>query len=207
MRKKEEKYLDKGIYDHPQVSGYLSLRQFIMVEQDGKRCVLLRFSNEAPFEINDVEFMLKQLDSRGETVDVVKVRYKGLHIGAGTMYAPSKGIVVKKECVDFVIQMRYVVSDQYKYVFKNGQVTPRYDTRGYADPPKYRKTKRSGVDSADIKNRYSGGGKFYGFIAFITFVLIIGMLALIMFKVGGTARPDVLTDVSNSSENLTFLTE
>ncbi len=180
MRKHEKNYIDKGIYSHPQLGGYLTLKQFILIEQDKKRCLLLRFANESDLEINAARFILKQLNSDGEEIGRVDISYKDISIASGAMYSSEQGIVVKKECVDFTVQMVSVVSGDYRYVFENGTVTAHYDRRGYGE--RVRKDRKRGSAEISVRSKYKGGGRFYGFIAFVALVLAVISLLLVIYN-------------------------
>ncbi len=191
MKKNNKKnYIDKGIYSHPQTGGYLSLKQFILIEQEGTRCLLLRFANESDFEINGARFIVKQLNSNGEDIGRVDIDYRDMALSAGQMYAPEQGIVVKKDCVDFTVQMVSLISGDYKYVFENGVVNASYDPRGYNDKP--RRERKRGSAAKSVKQTYRGGGKFYGVIAAVSFLLVIGSLVFVIYQSSeGMARDDL----------------
>lgn len=177
--RKEEKCLAKGIYSHPQVSGYLSVKQFMIIEQDGKKCLLLRFANEASFQISQVEFVLRQLNSKGDEISASVMKYSDLRIKVGGMYALEKGIVLKQECVDVVVQMISLVGGRYKYKFKNGIVTAHYDKDGYGVRETHNTWHRS--NSVEVSSRYSDGGQSHRGVAFLSLVLIIVSLVLVIF--------------------------
>ena len=40
MRENKE-YYEKGFYNHDQIGGFVSVKQFILIEKDGKRVLLL----------------------------------------------------------------------------------------------------------------------------------------------------------------------
>ena len=191
MKKNNKKnYIDKGIYSHPQIGGYLSLKQFILIEQDGKRCLLLRFANESDFEINAARFIVKQLNAEGEEIGRVDMEYREMDLSAGQMYSPEQGIVVKKECVDFTVQPIWLVSGDYKYVFRNGTVNASYDPRGYGE--KQRADRKRGSAGISIRQSYRGGGKIYGVIAAVSFILVIGSLIFVIYQSAeGMARDEL----------------
>ena len=196
--KKDEKYLAKGIYSHPQVSGYLTVKQYIIIEQDGKKCLLLRFANEAEFVINAAEFMLKQLNSKGEIIETSRVRYDTLSIPAGEMYSADSGIVIANECVDVVVQMVSLVGGKYKYSFKNRVVTVHYDRRGYGE--RKSETKQRKPNSVTVKKNISDNARSNRLIAFVSVVIIIVALAIIICgRVFGH-------DDKKQNENNTFTT-
>lgn len=166
-------FLDKGVYSHPQIGGYLSVKQFMVVEESGKRCLLLRFINESEHQINAVEFLLKQLDSNGKEIGNVRIKYSDLAIDPDRMYVASNGIVIDDACVDFVVQMISLVSENYKYKFHNGQVTIHYDNRGYADKREVLRDKSYGVSKADVKRKTASSVWCYRLIALLSIVSVI----------------------------------
>ncbi len=186
MKRNEKNYIDKGIYSHPQIGGYLTLKQFILIEQDKKRCLLLRFVNEADFKINGARFILKQLDSDGQEIDRIDIDYNDMKLAPGQMYSPNQGIVVKKECVDFKIQMLYIASGDYRYIFENGTVTAHYDKRGYSENEK--KRSRRGSMDVSIKSKYNGGEWMFGFIAVISMLLVVISFIFVLSNADNVAK-------------------
>jgi len=180
MKKNAKRYIDKGIYSHGQLSGYLSVKQFMVVDQDGKHCLLLRFANEADFEINAVEFMLTQINTHGETVGTIKIKYSDLNIGAGEMYSPDKGIVVKADCADFTVQILSIISGKYRYVFKRGLVTAHYDRRGYENGICAVHV-HDGEGRSETQKKYYSRGILYRLVAVVSLILVFVSLGLTIF--------------------------
>lgn len=165
----EEKCIKKGIYGYPQLSGYLSVKQFMIIERRGKKYLVVRFANEADFIIKDAKFILKQLNSKGEVIDETKLDYLGLNVRAGEMRVPTERIALKKDCSDVVLKLVSLVGGRYEYRFKNDIVTVHYNKNGYG-----KKSIRSkGSSQLDVERRYSGGGKFYKRIAVFAFFLSV----------------------------------
>lgn len=175
----EDSIIAKGIYARPQNSGYMSLKQFIIMELHGKKCLLLRYENEAAFEITQSEFILKQLDSKGEVIDVATLKYKKIAVYPGQTFAPREGVTLKDECFDFIIQPVSLVGGKYLYKFDNDVVTAHYDRRGYGERMAYKKNKEE--NSVTVSRRYSGdGGGFNRKIAFVSLLLVTVFLAIIL---------------------------
>lgn len=171
-RNKKNNSLIKGVYGHPQVSGYFVVKQYMVLEQDGKRCLLLRFVNELTTTIQTVEFTVKQFNAAGKSIGKLKIKYTGLSVKGGELYVPEQGIVIQDECVDFAIQMKYIISENVKYLYKKGIVTSHYNPRGFEE--KQAKVSAS-KNKVGTKRRYWGGGKIYVGIAWISFVLMLLM--------------------------------
>ena len=175
---KNRNVLDKGTYNFHQEGAFLSVKQYMLVEREGKRCLLLRFMNESNLLIQAMEFTLIQLDGDGKVISTDRMRYDDLSVRPAREYALKTGIVLKPGCVNFRVQMAYAISGEYKYVFKNGQAVEHYDPRGYdlRQSTVYRKSTLS------AKRKYSGAGRLYGFIAFVGILLILAACALAVVK-------------------------
>ena len=173
-------YLMKGVYDHYQLSGYLTVKQYMIVEQDGKRCLLLRFENEMSKTISAFAFDVKQLDAAGNEIGTIKLQYSDLQITGGFLYCPEKGIVIEKNCVDFVIRMRYVICGRIKYRFRKGRATAHYDLRGYADPMP---SSAEGEKRRVVVNRQPTlKRKYFGWLSFVAFVLVVLAFAFLIYR-------------------------
>lgn len=164
----------KGEYIHPQVKGYLTVKNFMFVRREGKRCVLLRFENEANFRIESFAFTLIQLDAYGKRLGKIKLFYDDVDVPSARTFSPERGIVVNEKCVDFYVQMSYVISGYYKYAFKNGEVSPCYDPLGY---------ERKRYDGAHrlkqkVKARFFAKNKFHRTVAVLAVLLVVCAVAL-----------------------------
>lgn len=164
--------LEKGLYNHPKISGFLSVGQFIFTHKEGKKCLLLRFVNEAEFRIDGVEFTVIQLDLYGKKIGRTKIKYTDINVAPDSTFAPERGIIVSEKCVDFYVQMRSVSSRSYRYVFKNGEVASCYEP--YADEEsEYRE---SGGERT-VKARFFGGGGIRRFITVVSALLVCAAIA------------------------------
>ena len=178
MKKRKENYLVKGEYTRFQPRGFLAVKQYMFIEQNEKRCLLLRFENEMSLTITEAEISVTQLDAQGNEIgENIDIRYDGISIEAGRTFSTERGIVVDDSCADCRVQVRYVICGNMKYDVKNGQVTGHYDKRGYEadDILKTSAKKRS----SKIKCRYKGGGKFYKLVAIVSLLLVIFALLFV----------------------------
>lgn len=196
--KSKKQYIDKGIYSHPQIGGYLTVKQFLLVEREGKRCLLLRFANESDFVIDRAEFTVKQYNAAGKMIGSVNIKYDGISIAVGDMFAPKNGIVVDETCVDFIVQMSYVGSGCYKYIFKNGSVIAYYEKAQKTDKRRVGKN----TSKVTVRQKYRGSGKMYGLLAFLSFVLVIGAFVYVVYDTYKPEEPEETAAESIGAENV-----
>ncbi len=176
MKKQKQTFLIKGLYGHPQTHGYFTVKEYMMLEREGKHCLLIRFENEMKSAVSELSFTVKQINAAGKVIGRIKLHYSDLRILPGQRYCTEQGIVLNEECVDCVIQVKYLIASNVKYVFRRGMVTEHYDPRGYEKTEKKRKRK----SHVTIRRRYMGGGKYFGWIAFLSFVLVLVFVCLVI---------------------------
>ena len=173
---KKKKYMVAGEYDHYQLGGYFTVKQYIMTVREEKLCLLLRFENQMNTRVEAAEFVVKQLDSEGKLLGNIRIHYSDLRVEPGQLYCPDKGIVLHDDCTDFVIQMKYVISERTKYSFRNGVATAHYDIRGYEK----KKSGTSHKSRVTIRRKFDGRLKCFGWIAVVSLILTaVIFLALI----------------------------
>jgi len=175
--KENKGYFKKGFYNRKQIEGFPTLKQFILLEKGGKRCLVLRFANETEIRVDHMKFVLTQLNAQGKVIKKSKVEYRHMRLYPEQTYAAQSGIVVMDECVDFRINILYVISDKYKYVAGHGKAVATYDIRGY--------------DGSPAMGRRNGGTKIqtvrispavYKLIAAFSLVLVVLSCCFVFFR-------------------------
>ncbi|MBQ8350607.1 MAG: hypothetical protein IJY20_01000 [Clostridia bacterium] len=118
--------LAKGFYRYAQNSEFVSVKQYMFVRARGKKCLLLRFSNDMGYDVTLLRFTLVQLNADGDVIQRTPLCYNSLHVNAGTAFATQRAIVVDEACTDFKIIFHEVGSGCYRYVVKDGNVMVYY---------------------------------------------------------------------------------
>ena len=177
MNTKIKGNIEKGVYAHNQVEGYISVREFIILEQEGKRCLLVRYANNSELEVNRFDLVLTQMDVNGNEIKRDKFRYNDLALASGELYSPEMGIVIEDNCADFTIKILSFVSGQYTYAYRRGQITAHYDIKELAGSP----ADDSPYVGVNIQQRNFSGRKFYKFIAVASLALAFLSLVYVAF--------------------------
>ena len=130
MKKKNERtVIEKGFYNHPQKSGRMQLKQYIIVREAGKKCLLLRFLNESDIIVTGMQITLTEIRSHDKEPKNTKVTLNGIKVRPGETYAVANAIVISDDCVDFTINISNISSRGYNYHESGGKLVSRYDPR------------------------------------------------------------------------------
>ena len=122
----EKQIISKGEYRHYQIDDFISVKQYIFLRAEEKKCLTLRFTNSLGCKVNAFKFLLIQIDIQGNVIGKKKIKINNIIFEDGSDYTSSKGIVVDEKCVDFKIQMLCVYSERYRYKLKNNKVAIYY---------------------------------------------------------------------------------
>lgn len=129
----ERQIISKGEYRHYQIDNFISVKQYIFLRVDGKKCLTLRYTNSLGCKVNAFKFLLVQIDIKGNVISKKKVRVSDIVFANNTDYTPSKGIVVDEKCVDFKVLMLCAYAGRYRYKLKNDKIALYYVPHKYWD--------------------------------------------------------------------------
>ena len=116
----------KGFYHYKQPSELVSVKNYIFTRKAGKKCLLLRFSNDLSHTVDSMRFTLRQMDATGKVIDETEVAYADMDLLAGASFVSQKAIVVDEFCTDFRVYVNEIRSGRYKYTVDNGAVSVNY---------------------------------------------------------------------------------
>lgn len=122
----EKQIISKGEYRHYQIDDFVSVKQYIFLRAEEKKCLTLRFTNSLGCKVNAFKFLLIQIDIQGNVIGKKKIKINNIIFEDGSDYTSNKGIVVDEKCVDFKIQMLCVYSERYRYKLKSNKVAIYY---------------------------------------------------------------------------------
>lgn len=123
----ENQIISKGIYGYSQIDGFIAVKDYIFTRIQGKKCLLLRFTNYADYVVNSMSFTLIQINSSGEDIGHIEMNCSKLDIRPGQNYACENIIAVNEYCSDFKVVFSSVCSDNYIYMVCDGRISVRVD--------------------------------------------------------------------------------
>ena len=121
-----QQQISKGFYKYAQINDFITVKNYIYLRQNEKKCLLLRFANDSDFTVDSLEFVLIQLDSNGKVISKNNVIYNDMKLKSGEMYVENSAILVDEYCSDFKVVILRVLSGEYVYTLKNGRVIVNY---------------------------------------------------------------------------------
>ena len=169
MLSKRYNIIDKGFYSHSQSSRCISVKQYIIVKENSKKILLLRFWNGSDLSINGMEIVLTQIGFDKQVIDTSVVKIDGMKFSPGETYTTDNGIVINEKCVDFKVFIRYLKSGAYEYYELGGKTVPKYNPK-----PKVNKRSRA-YGSVFISKRKMFSSKLAAFVAVL---LILGFVGI-----------------------------
>ena len=168
----QRQYISKGFYERAQISDLVSVKEYIFVRHNEKKCLMLRFSNELNYVVNVMEFSVVQIDAAGKILETTKIKYSDLNFMPGTTYVDSSMIVVNEFCADFRIVFTEIISGRYKYTVRNGRYTVDYIKAEVPIIKNSSKTKR--IKRFSIRPRRVETPRFAAFLAtLVAFLLVL----------------------------------
>lgn len=118
--------ISKGYYSYPQSIEQITLKQFMFALKNDKKCLLLRFSNNEENPINGIDFLILEMDSRGNKIGEQLVKAHDIYCAGGDNFSINEDIFINENCTDFKIQIVAADFGDYKYSFKKDNVSVSY---------------------------------------------------------------------------------
>lgn len=122
----KQQFLSKGFYQYAQVGNPVLVKDYIFARQEGKKCLMVRFSNELEYTVDAMAFTVIQMDAAGKVLANTDIQYVEMNFCPGGTYVSDAGIVVDEYCTDFRIVLSAVRSGQYEYVPHGSHTAVRY---------------------------------------------------------------------------------
>ena len=122
----EQNMLSKGVYSNTQLRDFVSVKNYIFLRHDGKKCLLLRFSNDSEAAIDAMSYTVTQMDMKGTVLEKTRVSEQTHGFLPGNVHAAEKALVVREDCHDFRVSFHEARSGRYLYTVRNGRITVTY---------------------------------------------------------------------------------
>ena len=144
MSKKD--VISKGKYRFPQPGGAVSVKDYIILREEGKKYLLLRFLNERNEKVDALTMRLTQMDGSGKKISSEIIPLENLSGGAGAAFVPQVRLPLANGCEDFRVDI--LTSVYGKFVYSPARAGMRVDYNGQEKKPAF--------DTAPARRRMRG---------------------------------------------------
>ncbi|MCQ2409014.1 MAG: leucine-rich repeat domain-containing protein [Clostridia bacterium] len=185
--------ISKGFYSYPQSNEQVTLKQFIFAYKNDKKCLLLRFDNNEETTISGIQFLVLEMDKRGNKIGEQLVKSHDIHCAGGESFSVSEDIFIHDDCTDFKVQIVAADFGDYKYSYKKNNTAVSYD------PPKQielddsiKKTMGLQKKSVAPKNYKLGG-----LLLIVTVVVILAAFGFTWLQLGAFVESAAVFTLDN----------
>lgn len=177
----------KGKYRYPQKAGLVTVNNYIILKENGKKYLLLRFFNERNEVIDRLTIKLVQYDSAGKVISSARKTIGGIGGGGGSQFVPECKTELEDGCADFRADIISAEYGSYSYSPASGGLRVDYTDEGELRPSDASAKKSGGKNFSLSKRSF----RFSVIICLLAVVLAACMAALIFFH---------LDDFKNTSD-------
>ena len=124
-----EKIISKGSYPHPSIPNFVSAKQYMVIKQDGKRQLFLRFENPRGEAAESISFTVNRYNTLGELIGSTDVFSEKLKARAHSAFTVNSPVDMEDDAADFKVVIHSVRYGDYLYVTHNDEVETVYDKR------------------------------------------------------------------------------
>ena len=124
-----EKIISKGSYPHPSIPNFVSAKQYMVIKQDGKRQLFLRFENPRGEAAESISFTVNRYNTSGELIGSTDVFSEKLKARAHSAFTVNSPVDMEDDAADFKVVIHSVRYGDYLYVTHNDEVETVYDKR------------------------------------------------------------------------------
>ena len=180
--------ISKGIYGRAQMSGYISVKQYMFIRYAGKKHLIVRFSNDLDVAIERLSYTVVQTNVNGDVIDVSRVDCCA-RVKSGDSFSSETALVVDESCTDVKITVDKAVSGAYEYSVRGGIVTVSYNTDALngktLKPPKLISSPNKGKNKATPK---------------MTAVAVIAIVTVLLINLLSAFAPIIMEELFPSSK-------
>jgi len=196
-----EEIISKGFYTYPQIRGYLSVKQYIVLREGNKKYLALRMVNEHGETATGVTLSVRQYDSASQFVATEKVEVSNIKAKTDASFNLKDKIALHEECERFEVDIVSMTFGSYKYLVRNGEIIPVFsldEEKGDQDRAEvtYKMRKRS--QKVVQRNRISP--KVYIILSAIIFLTVCAFAVAQIMHFANTEVVFTLDDIEYSFE-------
>ncbi len=125
----ERDFARREVYTRPQLAWPLTVSEYRLSEEAGARMCLVRFVCHEAVAVNTLTLTVIMLDASGAEIERRDVTFYDAElprVEVGASFVPGQAIAVDRRCAEVILDIREVVSGDYRYRAAGRRVVPDY---------------------------------------------------------------------------------
>lgn len=168
--------LDKGNYTGHQHSRFLTVEQYLIAEEDGKRYLLLRLCNGSGEVVTGFRLEIFGYTDDGRPIGKREYVYGGPPVAPAQIFGPTEKIPLSGACARVRVEVLSVRSHDYVYEVKKSGIRVKYLPE--TEPPDREKLSRKTGGRRSVVVSGVGRSKRVLFLVVAALALTIGAFSL-----------------------------
>lgn len=123
------KVISKGSYSTFRFNDFVSVKQYLLIREDGDKYLLLKLSNDAQETVTGLKLTVEQLDVRGVCVETSHVEWTDLSVMGGDQFISPEKIPLRENCIEVKINLVGATYGEYTYTVKSNELVVVYNKK------------------------------------------------------------------------------
>ena len=161
--------LSKGSFSTFRFNEFVSVKQYLLIRENGKKYLLLRLVNDAKANVTSIKLCVEQIDVAGDVISHDYVNIENVNGKAGATFVLDEKIPLKDACIEVAINLVGASYGEYKYTIKSNELVIKYEEEKKEE--KDYSGLINGKNTVVTKDRFFAIPKILPFIAIILIAL------------------------------------
>ncbi len=119
----------KGSFSQFRFNEFISVRQYLLIREEGRKYLLLKLSNDAKETVTGLKLMIEQIDVRSACVEKTVVEWTDVNGEPGEKFIAKDKIPLRENCMEVKIHLIGATFGDYTYSVKSNELVVTYDKK------------------------------------------------------------------------------
>lgn len=142
----------KGSYSKFRFNDFVSVRQYLLIREKGRKYLILKLSNDATETVTSLKLVVEQLDVRGACIETSRVEWE-VNGKAGEKFVPKDKLALREGCVEVKIHLVGATYGDYTYAVKSNELVVTYGKKQAQEKKDY-SAKTSGKTAVSFVRKF-----------------------------------------------------
>ena len=121
--------ISKGSYTQFRFNEFISVRQYLLIREEGKKYLLLKLSNDAAETVTGLKLVIEQIDVRGACIEKSRIEWTDVNGQPGEKFVAKDKIPLRENCMEVKIHLVGATFGDYTYAVKSNELVVTYDKK------------------------------------------------------------------------------